>query len=383
MDGISSPKNIFNVFIIYMTHQHHYYNHHDPHHHRDLEELLIRDERDINRLQRQEELEEASEYVDCKKNTAFGIRALENARHTCAHDNTAVGYQALMSLSNKQNESTAVGSNALMKNNHGENTAVGAWAAAHSCGTANTAVGGWALRFKDGDDNTAVGHRAMAATFSECAPHGRGCGDKNVAVGSNTMRGILDGKNNVAVGYKAGFSIVDESFNTLIGANTDILPCINITHGAAIGADAVVEKSNSIILGRKPTCGAAAIDNVGIGTSTPQVALHVNGGQVARVTLFVSNVSPLIFTYVVRPDDHIILADPADTNIVVTLPPLAPIPPPNGQIFVVKNINTTNANTVTVSGPIIDVTGIVPSIILAAGGDHRMFIFYNGVYHTI
>jgi hypothetical protein len=110
-----------------------------------------------------------------------------------------------------------------------------------------------------GSDNTIVG--ALA-------------GLNNITGSFNSFFGMHAGENNTTgdlnsfFGVRAGFSITTGSNNTFIGNNADAASD-NLVNATAIGADAVVEQSNSVVLGNNA--------NVGIGTSAPGSKLTVAG----------------------------------------------------------------------------------------------------------
>jgi hypothetical protein len=81
----------------------------------------------------------------------------------------------------------------------------------------------------------------------------------NVAIGFRSLFGSSGG-NNTAVGYQAGNFVTTGSLNTFIGYDADAT-ANNLTNATAIGANAIVGSSNSLVLGNNT--------NVGIGTSTP------------------------------------------------------------------------------------------------------------------
>jgi|HubBroStandDraft_4_1064222.scaffolds.fasta_scaffold01166_12 hypothetical protein len=139
---------------------------------------------------------------------------------------------------------TASGINALFKNTTGfENTASGSYALFNnSTGYANTASGYNALTFNTtGEDNTGVGDYA----------------------GSTADASALTGKNNTALGTGTQFSTG------------------TLTNATAIGAWAEVAESNAIVLGSiNGVNGQTANTSVGIGTTTPQAKLDVEGNSV-------------------------------------------------------------------------------------------------------
>jgi hypothetical protein len=194
---------------------------------------------------------------------AFGSQATQSAYLGFAGNtsatgsyNTASGYQAL--YSNTGNWNTASGVDALHSNDIGEsNTAVGfAALAINTAGFQNTAVGDEALgNNKIGSDNTAVGFGAL--------------------LGNN------NGQNDVGVGMFAGreapISLPQAgSNNTMLGSYTTFGG--SVTNATAIGADAEVTESNTLVLGCVAgTNGCPGTVAVGIGTTTPDELLSVNG----------------------------------------------------------------------------------------------------------
>ena len=167
-------------------------------------------------------------------------------------NNTGIGPSAL-TLTSSGFQNTAVGTSALNSNTTGANNVViGSGSMVGGAGSSNTAVGYSALNGNhDGGDNTAIGEQALIATNG-----GRG----NVAVGK--LAGVtsvignanVTGSNNVFIGFGSG-----------PGTPTQL------TNAIAIGANAIVSQSNSMVLGTPAT-------KVGIGTSTPTAALDVTGG---------------------------------------------------------------------------------------------------------
>jgi hypothetical protein len=110
-------------------------------------------------------------------------------------------------------------------------------------GSSDTATGVYALGGNTtGSNNTASGADALAINTS---------GNNNTAYGSGALMYNLSDSNNTAVGYLSG----------PVGSG--------VSNATAIGANAVVGESNALVLG-------SGVD-VGVGTSTPAAALHING----------------------------------------------------------------------------------------------------------
>ncbi len=135
------------------------------------------------------------------------------------------------------------------------NTAVGALALLENgTGFQNTAVGASTLLVNStGSNNTASGISALQANTA---------GSNNTASGADALNNNTTGNSNSALGFLAG---PDSSHP-------------NLNNSTAIGANATVTASNSLVLGSiSGVNGASASTNVGIGTTAPAATLDVNG----------------------------------------------------------------------------------------------------------
>jgi hypothetical protein len=176
--------------------------------------------------------------------------------HNFGVDNTFVGGAGNFTMTGDGN--TATGASALVRNTTGRfNTATGDGALiTNTTGSGNTATGDRALEFNTtGFGNTATGDAALDLTTGDL---------------------------NTGVGYGAGRYNSTGSANTFIGAFA-IATFDSLTNATAIGANAMVGQSDSLVLGSiKGVNGATSSVKVGIGTSTPSQELDVNGIVQAR-----------------------------------------------------------------------------------------------------
>ncbi|PCH98704.1 MAG: hypothetical protein COB85_01050, partial [Bacteroidetes bacterium] len=205
-----------------------------------------------------------------KFNTADGYYSLSS--NSSGDGNTAVGYNALDGNTSGE-YNTAMGAYSLRDNSTGDfNTAIGR-NALHSnrSGINGTAIGAFAMNNAyDGSSftnyNVAVGYQAMYGSLTAS----NNSGNYNAALGYQALMSYTSGGNNTAVGYAAGDINTSGSSNTFIGYNSDATSG-QLSNSTAIGANAVVAKSNSLVLGDTTNV------NVGIGTGSPTAKLDVRG----------------------------------------------------------------------------------------------------------
>jgi hypothetical protein len=211
-----------------------------------------------------------------------GIGAWSLISNTTGDGNTALGYYSLP-LNTTGVNNTGVGASSLANNLSGaNNTAMGTLSLANNTTAANnTAVGASSLgQNVSGYNNTAVGYKALPLLTSGNWNVATGyfsmssltTGDNNVATGVQALPNTTTGSHNVAVGDLTGITNATGSFNTYLGATADATTN-NLTKATAIGYNAKVGASNTMVLGGT---GADAV-NVGIGTTTPSARLFVKG----------------------------------------------------------------------------------------------------------
>lgn len=139
----------------------------------------------------------------------------------------------------------------------------------NSTGNYNVALGAFSLlNNTTGSSNTALGDDVLSQNIS---------GQANTGVGSSALYLNNTGFNNVALGEAAGYLNSTGSKNTFIGRGAN--PAYgNLTNATAIGHQAYVAASNSLVLGSiNGVNGASANTNVGIGTTIPTARLDVAG----------------------------------------------------------------------------------------------------------
>jgi hypothetical protein len=115
-----------------------------------------------------------------------------------------------------------------------------------------------------GNSNTAIG---LNSAFNNVT------GNENTFLGYVSGAQNTAGNSNVFVGAGAGSVNTTGSSNTTLGYQADVASA-GLTNATALGANAVVSQSNSLVLGNSV--------NVGIGTSAPTTRLEVVGD--VRVT---------------------------------------------------------------------------------------------------
>lgn len=182
-----------------------------------------------------------------RSNTALGLGPLFN--NITGSGNVGIGTRALANAAS-YNYNIAIGDSAMYGNNADENMAIGTksmWF--NNTGTQNSAVGNYALQTNStGSYNTALGHEAL--------------------LNSNA-------NGNTAFGFLAGSGNTSGTFNTLAGYNANV-GASGLTNATAIGSNAYVAQSNSMILGSiSGTNGGTSDTKVGIRTTTPDSTFSV------------------------------------------------------------------------------------------------------------
>lgn len=195
-----------------------------------------------------------------EENTAIGQAAMYS--NTTGYMNTVVG-QAALYYNTTGYQNTAIGAQALFSNSTGrDNTAIGTLSLlSNTTGISNTAVGDSSLYFNTtGEKNAALGDDSLRSNTT---------GFRNVAIGQSSLRGNTTGSRNVALGDDAGYANsafattnanISGSNNTFLGANAVPGVATQLNYATALGSDALITTSNTIVLGR-------TIDNIVIGAT--------------------------------------------------------------------------------------------------------------------
>ncbi|MEO8436061.1 MAG: hypothetical protein ABI596_14265 [Pyrinomonadaceae bacterium] len=192
-------------------------------------------------------------------NSFFGNEA--GVRNTTGNDNSFFG--AVAGFNNTTGAGNSFfGRNAGANNTTGPNNSFFGIQAgeATTTGSSNSFFGSFAGQFSTtGNDNSFFGLNAGRNTE----------GGTNSFFGGNAGQFNTEGASNTFVGYNSGQSNTTEADNTFVGANAN--GAAGITNATAIGANASVTQSDSIILGSSA--------KVGIGTTAPKKKLHVAAGD--------------------------------------------------------------------------------------------------------
>jgi hypothetical protein len=155
-----------------------------------------------------------------------------------------------------------------------------------------------------GRNNTFFGSSAGESTttpesnsfFGQGAGQSNTTGDNNTFIGRITGNKSGTGRLNTFVGAVADFTTANAfgDKNTLVGASTQILS--GLTNATAIGSQAMVTQSNSIVLGQiNGVNGSMADTDVGIGTTAPATRLHIKDGNANILMGSCGNGSGIVF----------------------------------------------------------------------------------------
>lgn len=213
-------------------------------------------------------------------NTSVGYYALN--KNTTGNNNTANGsYSLYYNITGSSN--TANGYSSLFSNTTGNtNTAIGGYSLkSNTTGYRNTAGGYDSLRSNTtGSSNTAYGYKSLyynsSATsttaigvYAGYGVSGQTYNQNGVLVGYGAGYGLTTGDNNILLGYQAGDNLSSGDSNIVIGYDIDSPIATNnntLTIGNLIFGTGIDGTGTTLSSG-----------NIGIGTSSPNTKLHVQG----------------------------------------------------------------------------------------------------------
>lgn len=229
-------------------------------------------------------------------NTALGFKSLLNLKS--GEYNTAIGHASLASDSSGS-FNVAVGSFSLNQNTTGvNNTSIGLSSMErNTSGSYNTTQGANSLyNNTTGFENAAIGFYSLYQNTSGSGNSVLGnmsmlsntVGYENTAIGSSVLQNNTTGYQNTAIGRGALNSMNTGARNTALGYHSDMFN--NIENSTAIGANAYVFSSNSIVLGSiKNVNGATSNVHVGIGTTYPLFPLQIKSDEFSVLDIDGSN----------------------------------------------------------------------------------------------
>ena len=192
---------------------------------------------------------------------------------TTGRDNTYIG-QFAGAIGSTARENVFLGARAGYGNATGNrNAVIGKDAGRFLKGANNVAIGYRSAYYTEGDGNAFIGY---TSGFSNTT------GQYNTFVGQGSGFLNTTGNDNTFVGLRAGQSNTTGADNTYIGV--DAGGSGTLQNATAIGANALVTQDNSLVLGS----GA----NVGIGTSSPNYDLEVNGDVGIKGRIYDSSGDP-------------------------------------------------------------------------------------------
>jgi hypothetical protein len=253
-------------------------------------------------------------------NIASGYNSLRG--NTTGNCNIATGYNSLY-CNTSGNSNVANGASSLRFNTTGNyNVASGEQSLyCNTSGTGNVASGAYSLLYNtigsynvtsgyqslysntEGCYNTATGYQSLRYNTTGAQNTASGVnslfcnttGSNNTALGPYSLYANTTGSNNIATGYQAGRYIADgttanaTSSNSLyLGVNTKALSSGG-TNEIVIGCGATGLGSNTVTLGDSSIVTTALKGNVGIGTTSPNEKLEVNGNAKVNSSLWVNN----------------------------------------------------------------------------------------------
>jgi hypothetical protein len=185
-----------------------------------------------------------------------------------------------------------LGGNRILSNAGSSNLFAGSTAGAVNTGGNNSFYGAFAGRLNTSGQSNAFfgansGTENLTGIFNSFFGAFSGqltTGSSNSFFGQRAGQMTEAGNNNTFLGASAGDTNAAGSNNTIIGFNAD-LATDSLSNAAAIGSQALVERSNSLVLGSiSGVNGATENTTVGIGTTKPFATLDLERQFIALTT---------------------------------------------------------------------------------------------------
>jgi Chaperone of endosialidase len=252
-------------------------------------------------------------------NTGVGLMSLNGVLDGMFNTGLGAGALAL----NIADNNTAAGAAALMSNTTGEhNTAMGTSALGRNVtGFANTAMGSLALAFNTGFDNTAIGFQALASNTD---------GDFNMAIGRDSLLLNTTGGGNTAVGYGALEGNTTGILNTALGffAGFNVIDAINVICIGSLGDNVSNSTWIQNVYGVTPRSGNTApvvVSNTGqLGTVASSERFKKDIVNMDEASEMILSLRPVTFHYKTdakdTPQFGLIAEEVAKVNPALVLP---------------------------------------------------------------
>ena len=173
--------------------------------------------------------------------------------------------------------------------------------------TLNTALGNNALTdlSLSGEKNTAVGYNTMGDTQD---------GNENTAIGHNALSRNISGNNNLAIGTNAGLNI-RESQNIMIGSGANV-GSTSVENAIVIGYNATAPQSNYIQLGTISSTllnTSAVVSATGFNTTGTATITTLTVGDTSKYTLPTTRGTAGQVLTVSTTTSQLVYADPSST----------------------------------------------------------------------
>ena len=173
--------------------------------------------------------------------------------------------------------------------------------------TLNTALGNNALTdlSLSGEKNTAVGYNSMGDTQD---------GNENTAIGHNALSGNISGNNNLVIGTNAG-STIRASQNIVIGSNANV-GSTSVENAIVIGYNARAPQSNYIQLGTISSTllnTSAVVSATGFNTTGTATITTLTVGDTSKYTLPTTRGTAGQVLTVSTTTSQLVYADPSST----------------------------------------------------------------------